>query len=80
MSEVYTSYGREFESKMIQSCEYTPDTKVLIVTFNNGQKYSYSDVDEETVNGFMEPESAGRYFLANIKGKFDYSKLEDNAE
>lgn len=79
MSKLHSVYGREFESKMIKSCEYNPDTKVLIVEFNNGQKYSYSDVDEDTVTGFMEPESAGRYFIANIKGKFEFEKLEEDA-
>ena len=75
--EIHTSYGREYKSKMIQRSEYTPDTKELIVTFNNGQRYSYENVDEDIVEEFMDPESAGKYFLQNIKGKFDFNKLED---
>ena len=77
MSEVHTSYGRDYDSKMIRRADYTPDTKELIVTFNNGQKYSYENVNEDVMNEFMEPESAGRYFLQNIKGKYEFQKLED---
>lgn len=77
MEKVYTTYGRDFESAMIKSCEYTPETEELVVTFNNGQSYKYQNVDEDTVTGFMEPESAGKYFIANIRNKFEYEKLED---
>jgi len=77
MEKVYTTYGRDFESKMIKSCKYTPETKVLEVTFNNGQEYEYYGVDKETVNGFMDPESAGKYFISKIKGSFEYQKLEE---
>jgi hypothetical protein len=77
MTSINTTYGRSYDSKMIKQSEYTPDTKVLVVTFNNGQQYSYEDVDEDVMEEFMDPESAGKFFLENIKGHYEYEKLDD---
>lgn len=37
--------------------------------------YQYTNVPPETHQAMIEAESVGKFFYANIKGKFDYVKM-----
>ena len=60
-------------SGMIKSLDYNKTEKELIVEFNSGS-YKYFDVPEEVFNECLAAESAGKYFLSNIKNKFEFEK------
>ena len=61
-------------SSNLASCDYSPETRTLSVTFKGGGTYSYADVDEATFNGLLSAASPGRYFAENIKDTFSFTK------
>ena len=67
------------ESSMIGSSSYNPETNELIVTFNGGASYSFSNVLTEDYKAFTESESAGKAFNQYIR-KYNGLKLESNNE
>lgn len=61
-------------SSMISEMEYDSDKKLLTLNFN-GSKYEYKDVSEETYKELINAESIGKYFLKNIKGKYEHERI-----
>lgn len=62
-------------SGMIKSIGYDDVEKLLTLEFNSGGSYQYSDVPKEVFDGLLNAESAGKYFHAIIKGKYDSEKI-----
>ncbi len=60
------------ESSMIHAIGYDQAKRVLEVVFNTGRTYQYGDVSLEVYEAFMQAESKGRYFLANIRDVYEY--------
>jgi hypothetical protein len=52
------------------------DGSTLSVVFKAGTQYIYYDVPEEIFEGMKGAESKGKYFNANVKGKFESEKVE----
>ena len=48
---------------------------VLYIAFNSGSIYSYAGVPEVIYQNLMTAASHGRYFHANIKGRYAYSRV-----
>lgn len=48
---------------------------VLHIRFNSGGTYQYSGVPERVFRGLMAAQSHGRFFHANIKGRYPYNKI-----
>ncbi len=65
----------EVKSSNIAAIAYIKEAKQLMVQFNNGNVYAYSDVPEEVFDGFLDASSKGRYFAEHIKGKYEYEKV-----
>lgn len=63
------------DSSMIQEIEYDDDSKILTVTFSKSSKYEYYNVSKEIYEGLINAESIGKYFAANIKGKYERLKI-----
>lgn len=61
-------------SSFLAGASYDKETSVMTVHFRNGKEYKFADVLEETYKEFCEAPSAGIYFSANIKGKFEPPK------
>ncbi len=62
---------KNIESTMIAAHDYDPNMRVLHVRFRNtGEVFSLQGVPEEIAKGLDEAESAGKFYNANIKGKF----------
>lgn len=57
-------------STSLTSAEYDPSTQELVITFQNGQSYSYSGVPEEVYQGLLKAPSKGAFFWANIKDQY----------
>ena len=63
----------DVESSVIDAVGYS---RVLEIRFESGRVYQYYNVPEDIFEGMMQAESKGRYFNANIRGKFDYQEIE----
>lgn len=62
-------------SSNLASVGYDADSQTLEIEFHNGGVYQYAGVPESEYEGLMGAESQGRYFHANIKNSYPYSKL-----
>jgi len=62
------------KSSNISSATYDPFMKVLTINFIHGGEYNYIEVEEEVFNEMSKASSAGRFFHARIKGKYDFLK------
>lgn len=60
------------DSSMITSIGYDPDTSTLEVEFkSNGAIWQYPDFPEYLWYEFEASDSKGKFFLQNIRGKFN---------
>jgi len=62
-------------SSNISAIGYDADNQILEVEFTNGAVYSYSGVSSDEYEGFMSSDSKGKYFHANIKNRYSFTKL-----
>lgn len=65
-------------SSQIQGIGYDEASQTMAITFIKNQKeYHYFSVPKTVFDGFFErPEvSVGKYFEANIRGKFEYKAI-----
>jgi len=53
---------------------YDADKKELYLQFHNGDIYTYSGVEEDVYDSLNRASSAGKYFHANIKGVYSFTK------
>lgn len=63
------------ESSNISSRGYDLERQVLAVTFKSGDVWHYGSVPAKLAEEFFAAESAGRFYVANIKGKFSAEKM-----
>lgn len=67
----------EIDSSLLSAYSYNPDTNTLRLRFRkNGAEWDYLKVPEANFEKFKESPSQGRFFLHEIKGKFDERKVE----
>ncbi len=62
-------------SSNIKEITYNTDDKSMIITFNNNIQYKYFNVENSIFEEFIDAESVGRYFLTEIKGKYESQKI-----
>lgn len=70
---------KRVKSSAVKAIAYNRKEKNLKVRFlSNGEtiNYIYHKVPINTYKEFMESESKGKFFAANIKDKFSYTKAE----
>lgn len=64
-----------FESSTnLKEAEYDPFMQVLSLKFNNGSTYDYINVEQKVFEELKRADSAGRFFHAKIRGKYDFLK------
>lgn len=63
------------ESSNISRGEYNAENKTLSITFKKGGIYNYHLVPEDVALAYKGAESVGKFFFANIKDKYPYTKL-----
>lgn len=65
-------------SSQIAKIGYEKESQTLYVVFKSNQMeaYCYANVPNETFEELKEAESVGKYFSANIKSKFDWTKIQ----
>ncbi len=63
------------DSSAIRGIRYDPERQRLVVRFIDGDEYAYVGVPGEVHRSFIDAESKGRFFVAEISGKYPYNKL-----
>ena len=63
-------------STSLKSVGYDANSKTLEVEFNNGGIYRYFAVPVETHRELMKSGSKGKFFTANIRGKFRFERID----
>lgn len=64
------------ESSNISSIGYSPDEQILEVEFHGGSVYHYLDVPPHVHEELMSAESHGKYLCREIKGTYDYRRVD----
>jgi hypothetical protein len=64
----------------IKDTAYNAETKVLSITFTNGDVYEYAAVPKETADALAAAEHKGHFFHKEIKGKFEAKKVSSAPE
>jgi KTSC domain-containing protein len=62
-------------SSNLQSGTYDTDSRELVIVFNNGGQYRYSDVPPNIWEDLITAPSAGSFFHHNIRQSFSYERL-----
>jgi hypothetical protein len=62
-------------SSSLKSVGYDPQTHKLEIEYTSGGVYQYLSVPKEEVEGLLQAESLGRYFLENIRDVYEYRKI-----
>ena len=70
-----TKIINEIKSSNVKKTEYDTETKSLLVEFNNGQKYEYSDVPHQVYTQFRMTESQGKFFSSKIVKTYTHKKI-----
>ena len=63
------------ESKMFTSIAYDADKQILYLRFQSGDVYRYFEFPSAEYQAFLDAESRGRFFLAQIRGRFRYERM-----
>lgn len=63
------------ESTAIHAIDYDAGNQRLRVTFVSGERYAYDDVPGEVCRAFLEADSKGRFFQAQIRGRYPFERL-----
>ena len=63
------------DSSAVEAVEHDSRSRELIVTFKNGARYAYADVDERTYSALLEADSVGRFVTLEIKPHHPATRL-----
>ena len=64
------------ESNNIKQVGYDAENEALFVEFSYGGKYIYSDVPQKMFDLMMDADSTGSFFSKQIKGVYEFTKVE----
>ena len=62
-------------SSNLESIKFDGTAGELFVRFKGGGVYKYANVSVALFENFMDSPSKGKFFHANVKGKFPYQKV-----
>ncbi|PMB40664.1 KTSC domain-containing protein [Fischerella thermalis CCMEE 5205] len=65
-------------SSMANAIGYDSDRNILQIEFHNGAVYQYSDIDEDTWQDLHQADSIGKFFNENVRGKYQYERIDDD--
>ncbi|HEX7887429.1 MAG TPA: KTSC domain-containing protein [Phenylobacterium sp.] len=66
----------EIESTAIQAIDYDDAHEKLFVRFCSGERYLYVGVPGTVHRSFLDADSKGRFFQAEIRDQYPYNRLE----
>ena len=64
------------KSSMIKQVFYKPDTFSMRVQFHNGSIYQYENVGKGTYEQLIQADSVGKFFHAQVKGRYDWKRVK----
>lgn len=67
----------QVESAAIREIDYDEERSKLLVRFQSGERYVYVGVPGEVHRSFLEADSKGRFFQAEIRDRYPYNRLEN---
>ena len=62
-------------STAIRAIRYDEERQRLLVRFIDGDEYAYVGVPGEVHRSFVDADSKGHFFAAEISGRYPYNKL-----
>jgi hypothetical protein len=62
-------------SSNIVAIGYDPDSQTLEIEFKGGALYQYFSVPQSEYESLLNASSIGSYFHANIKNRYQFSKV-----
>ncbi|WP_235656452.1 KTSC domain-containing protein, partial [Fischerella thermalis] len=65
-------------SSMANAIGYDSDRNILQIEFHNGAVYQYSDIDQDTWQDLHQADSIGKFFNENVRGKYQYERIDDD--
>lgn len=66
----------DVDSTAIKEIDYDAERAKLLVRFASGERYVYVGVPGEVHRSFVEADSKGRFFQAEIRDRYPYNKLD----
>ncbi|MBU1377267.1 MAG: KTSC domain-containing protein [Alphaproteobacteria bacterium] len=66
----------DVDSAAIQAIDYDEVHDKLFVRFSSGERYLYVGVPGEVCRSFLDADSKGRFFQAEIRDQYPYNRLE----
>ena len=63
------------DSTAIRGIRYDEGRQRLVVRFIDGDEYVYVGVPGEVHRSFVDADSKGRFFVAEIRDRYPYNKL-----
>lgn len=67
----------QVESAAIHEIDYDAERSKLLVRFESGERYVYVGVPGEVHRSFLEADSKGRFFQAEIRDRYPYNRLDN---
>ncbi|ODT85140.1 KTSC domain-containing protein [Phenylobacterium sp. SCN 70-31] len=65
----------DVDSTAIRTIDYDGERAKLFVRFASGERYVYVGVPREVCRSFLDADSKGRFFLAEIRDCYPYNRL-----
>jgi lysyl-tRNA synthetase class 2 len=66
----------DVESAAIRAIDYDEGRTKLQVEFTSGEHYVYVGVPAEVHRSFLEADSKGQFFQAEIRDRYPYNRVE----
>ena len=66
----------DVDSSAIQTIDYDTEHAKLFVRFASGERYVYVGVPAEVCRSFLDADSKGRFFQAEIRDQYPYNRLD----
>jgi len=66
----------DVQSAAIREIDYDAERAKLLVRFSSGEHYVYVGVPGEVHRSFLEADSKGRFFQAEIRDRYPFNKLD----
>lgn len=66
----------DVDSTAITAIDYDAERAKLLVRFTSGEQYVYVGVPGEVHRSFVDAESKGRFFQAEIRDRYPFNRIE----
>ena len=66
----------DVDSTAISAIDYDTERAKLLVRFVSGEQYVYVGVPGEVHRSFVESDSKGRFFQAEIRDQYPFNRLD----